>query len=198
MKKTRVSLIERKGTGLKQSHTSMQRKPTPTNPRIRRKNISVNMIGTRSNKEQKPKEKTLEEQSVPVKETNLETPDQSIDGIERKTTESTPMPNTVQQEKNTIEFSPIGNEEEATNTPETIKDDSQTKRTSFTERIAAMVGKKPRVEEAAAVTQKSKTFGTVSAITTQTGKGKKPGKKQQLAQTNELRKQEKPRWSWET
>ena len=37
MKKTRVSLTERKGTGLKQSHTSMQRKPAPTNPRIMRK-----------------------------------------------------------------------------------------------------------------------------------------------------------------
>ena len=54
------------------------------------------------------------------------------------------MPNTEEQEKNTIEFSPIGNGDEATNTPETIKDDSQTKRTSFTERIAAMVGMKPR------------------------------------------------------
>ena len=93
MKKTRVSLTERKGTGLKPSHASMQRKPTPTNPRIRRKNISVNMVGTKSNKEQKAKEKMLKEQSVPEKETNLETPDQSIDEIERKTTESTGRPN---------------------------------------------------------------------------------------------------------
>ena len=34
-----------------------------------------------------------------------------------------------------------------TNTPATIKDDSQTKRTSFTERIAAMVGMMPREKE---------------------------------------------------
>ena len=108
MKKTRVSLIERKGTGPKQSHTSMQKKPTPTNPRIMRKKFSVIMVSTRSVKEQKAKKKTLEEQSVPAKEIDQETSDQSINGIERKTTESTPMPNTVEQEKNIIEFSPIG------------------------------------------------------------------------------------------
>ena len=57
------------------------------------------------------------------------------------------MPNTEEQEKNTIKFSAIGNGDEATNTPETIKDDSQTKRTSFTERIAAMLGMKPKEKE---------------------------------------------------
>ena len=105
-----------------------------------RKNISVNIVGTRSNKKQKAKENTMEEQSVPAKEADFETPDQSVDGIERRTMESTPMPKIVEQEKNTIEFSPTGNGEEVTNTPEMIKCDSQTKRTSFTERIAAMVG----------------------------------------------------------
>ena len=51
------------------------------------------------------------------------------------------MPSTVEQVKKTIEFSPIGNQEEVTITPETIKDDSQTKKTSFTDfRNAAMVG----------------------------------------------------------
>ena len=81
------------------------------------------------------------------------------------------MPNTVEQDKNTIEFSAIGNQEDATNTPETIKDDSQTKKTSFTDRIDAMVGMKPRVEEATTASEKSKTFGTVSTITTETRKG---------------------------
>ena len=109
----------------------------------------------------------MEEQSIPVKETDLETTDQSIEGIGRRETESTPMPNTEEQEKNTIEFSPIGNGDEATYTPETKKDDSQRMRTSFTERIAAMVGMKPREkEETTTVTEKSKTFGTVSTITT--------------------------------
>ena len=55
------------------------------------------------------------------------------------------MPNVEEQEKKTIEFSPIGNVDETTNnTSETIKDDSQTKRTSFTERFAAMVEMKPK------------------------------------------------------
>ncbi|XP_063725751.1 uncharacterized protein LOC134853671 [Symsagittifera roscoffensis] len=111
----------------------------------------------------------MEEQSIQAKETELETPDQSIDGMEGRTTESTPMPNTEEQEKKTIEFSPKGNGEEATNTPETLKDDSQTKRTSFKERIAAMVGMKPRAkEEITALTEKSKTFGKISTITLET------------------------------
>ena len=61
MKKTRSSLTERKGIGLKQNQTSSQRKLTPTNPRVMKKNISVNMVNTKSNKEQKAKEKVTEE-----------------------------------------------------------------------------------------------------------------------------------------
>ena len=79
------------------------------------------------------------------------------------------MPNVEEQERKTIEFSPIGNVDETTNsTSETIKDDSQTKRTSFTERFAAMVGMKQKEEEnVIAANEKSKTFGTVSAIQTE-------------------------------
>ena len=54
------------------------------------------------------------------------------------------------------------------NTPETVKDESQVKRTSFTERIAKKVGMKSRdavAEEPKA--EKGKTFGTVSTITTE-------------------------------
>ena len=134
-----------------------------------KKNISVNMVNTRSVKENKAKEKAVEKPTVPARETDLETPDQSIDGVERKTTESTPMPNAKEQEKKTIEFPPIENVEEETtsNTPETITDDCQAKRTSFTKRIAAMVGMKPKEqEEVIPKTEKGKIFGTVSAITT--------------------------------
>ena len=102
-------------------------------------NISVNMVNTRGNKEQKAKVKVTEEPTVSARETDLETPDQSKDGAERKTTESTPMPNVEEQEKKTIEFSPDNVDETTNNTPETINHDSQRKRTSFTERIAAMV-----------------------------------------------------------
>ena len=110
----------------------------------------------------------MEEPTVPAREIDLETPDQSIDGVEKKTTESTPMRN-AEQEKKTIEFSSIDNVEETTsNTPETIKYDSQTKRTSFADRIAAMVGMEPKTkEEVLPTTENGKTIGTISAITTE-------------------------------
>ena len=79
------------------------------------------------------------------------------------------MPNVDEQENKTIVFSPIDIVDDTTsNTPETIKDDSQAKRTSFTEGIAMMVGMKPiEKEEIAPTTEKGKTFGTVSAIATE-------------------------------
>ena len=55
MRRKRVSITERRGTGLKQNQTPAQKKPTTKNPRVMRKNISVNMVSTRSNKEQKAK-----------------------------------------------------------------------------------------------------------------------------------------------
>ena len=127
------------------------------------------MVNTRSAKEHKTKESAVEGPTVLAIEKYLETPDQSVDKVERKTTESTPMPNAEEQEKKTTEFSPIDTVEDTTsNTLEAIKNDSKTKRTSFTERIAAMVGMKPREkEEVVPTTEKSKTFGTVSAITTE-------------------------------
>ena len=76
------------------------------------------------------------------------------------------MPNAEEHEKKTIEFSPVGNADETTNnTPEAIKDVSQTKRTSFTERIAAKVERKPKEEEVMPTNEKGKTFGKVYAIT---------------------------------
>ena len=93
----------------------------------------------------------------------------NIDEVERKTTESTSMPKAEDQERKTIELSPNDNVEEPTsNKPETIKDHSQTKRTSFIEKIPAMVGMKPKEkEEVIPTTEKGKTCGTVFAITTE-------------------------------
>ena len=55
------------------------------------------------------------------------------------------MQNLEEQGAKLIEFTPIDNGDEImNNTPETIQDDSQTKRISFTEKFAAMVGMKPR------------------------------------------------------
>ena len=140
-----------------------------SDPKVMKKNFSVNMVNTRSAKEHKTKESAVERPTALTIEIDLETPDQSVDEVQRKTTESTTMPNVAEQEKKTIQFSPIDTVDDTTsNMPETIKDDSQAKRTSLTERIAAMVGMKPREkEDAVLTTEKSKTFGTVSAITTE-------------------------------
>ena len=84
------------------------------------------------------------------------------------------MSNVEEQGAKTIEFSPIGNGNEITgNTPETIKNDSQTKRTSFTQKFASMVRIKPKdKKDAITATDKGKNFGMVSAITTETGQCK--------------------------
>ena len=87
------------------------------------------------------------------------------------------MPNVKEQGTKMIEFSPRPKGNELTgNTPETIKDNSQTKRPSFTERFAAMVEMKPRdKEDATTAADKGKTFGTISAITTETSQWKEQG-----------------------
>ena len=92
-----------------------------------------------------------------------------MDEVGKKTTESTPMPNAEEPNLKPMAFSPIDNVEDTTsNTPETVKDESQ-KRTSFTERLAMMVGMRSKdaaVEETK--TEKGKTFGTVCTRTTDT------------------------------
>ena len=55
------------------------------------------------------------------------------------------MPNAEEQNQKSMKFSPIDTGEDTTgSTPETVKDESQAKRTSFTERIAMLVGMKSR------------------------------------------------------
>ena len=138
-------------------------------PKVTKKNFSVSMVNTRSTTENKAKEGTEGERVEPTIEIELETPDQSVDEVGKKTTESTPIANAEESNPKPMEFSPIDNVEDTTsNTPETVKDESQ-KRTSFTERLAMMVGMKSRdaaLEETKA--EKSKSFGTVSTRTTET------------------------------
>ena len=167
MRRTKVPIAEKRVLESKTNHNLSQRKATPSEQKVMRKNFSVSMVNTRSAKESKTKVSAVEGRTVPAIEIDLETPDQSVDEVERKTTESTPMPNAEEQEKETIEVSPIDTVEDTTsNTPETIKDDSQTKRTSFTERVAMMVGMKPRdKKEVEPTSEKGKTFETVSTIT---------------------------------
>ena len=84
------------------------------------------------------------------------------------------MPNVEKQKKKTIEFSPIGNVDETTNNPpETIKDVSQTKRTSFTDKFGSNGrNETKRKRGGKSGDRKSKIFGTVTAITTETRQDK--------------------------
>ena len=168
MRRSRVPIADKRVQESKKNHNSSKR-TTLLDPKVMRKYFSVNMVNPRSAKKHKTKESAVERSTAPAIEIDLETTDQSVDEVQRKTTESTPMPNVEEQEKKTIELSPIYTVDDTTNnSPETIKEDSQSKRTSFTERIVAMVGMKPREkEEVVQTTEKSKTFGRVSAITTE-------------------------------
>ena len=168
MRRSRVPIAERRVLESKTNHNSSQRKAMPSVQKVMRKNFSVSMVNARSAKENKTKVSTEDGRTVPATEIDLETPDQTVDELERETTESTPMPKVEEQEKKKMEFSPIDILDITTsNTPETIKDDSHAKRTSFAERHAMMVGMKPREkDEIAPTTENGKTFGTVSAVAT--------------------------------
>ena len=144
MRRSRVPTAEKK---VRESKTT---KIDASDQKVTRKNFSVSMVNTRSAKENKKRGSAEEGRTEPVIEIDVETPDQNFDEVEKKTTESTPMPNAEQQKQKSMEFSPIDTVEDTTgNTPETIKDESQAKRTSFTEKIGMMVRMKSRdiVEE---------------------------------------------------
>ena len=169
MRRSRVPIAEKRATESKTKYNSSQQKVTTVGPRVTRKNFSVSMVNTRSSKDNKTKEGAERKQTEPAIEIDLEIPDQSVDEVEKKTTESTPMPNAEEQNQKSIEFSPIDTVEDTTDkTPVTVKDESQVKITSFTVRIAMMVGMKSRdiVTEEPKV-EKGKTFGSVSTITTE-------------------------------
>ena len=84
------------------------------------------------------------------------------------------MPNVEDQNPNTMEFSPIDALENTTgNTPETVKDDSQVKKTSFTKKLAMMVGMKSRDNTAEEPkTERARIFGTVLTKTTDADQSK--------------------------
>ena len=107
MRQSRVPIAEKRVLESKTNHNSSQLKAMPSDQKVMRKNFSVSMVNTRSAKESKTKVSAKEGRTVPAIEIDLETPDQSVDGLERDTTESKPMPNVEEREKKTIEFSPI-------------------------------------------------------------------------------------------
>ena len=167
MRRSRVPVAEKRSTEAK--YNSSLRKATSMGPKITKKSFSVNMVSTRSTTENRAKEGTEGERVEPTIEIDLETPDQSVDETGKIATESTPMPNAEEPNPKPIEFSPIDNVEDAIgNTEETVKEDSQVKKTSFTERLAMMVGIKTKenmTEEPKA--ERARTFGTVSTKTTE-------------------------------
>ena len=177
MRRSRVPVAEKRATESKTKYKSSLRKMTSVGPRITKKNFSVSMVNTRSTRDNKTKEGAEGKQAEPADEIDLETPDQSVDEVEKKTTESTPMPNAEETNQKSMEFSPISTVEDTTGkTPETVRDESQVKRTSFTERLAMMVGMKSRdivTEERKA--EKGKTFGTVSTKMTVTNQDEDQG-----------------------
>ena len=91
----------------KTNHNSSQRKAILSVQKVTRKNFSLSMVNTTSARENKTKVSAEEGRTVPATEIDLETPDQSVDEVERETAESTPMPNMEEHEKKTMEFSPI-------------------------------------------------------------------------------------------
>ena len=75
------------------------------------------MVNTR-----RSKEGAEGKQTKPAIEIDLETQDQSIDEVEKKTTESTTMPNAEEKNQKSMEFSPNDTVEDTTgNTPETVR-----------------------------------------------------------------------------
>ena len=116
-------MAEKRSTESKTKYNSSLRKTTSMGPKITNKNFSVSMVNTRSNTENKTKEGMEGRRAETAIEIELETPDQSVHEVEKKTTESTPMPNAEEPNPKSMEFSPIGNVEDTTgNTPETVKD----------------------------------------------------------------------------
>ena len=75
-----------------------------SDPKLMKKLFSVDMVNTRSVKENKTKESAVEGPTAPTIKIDLETPDQSVDEVQKKTTESTPMPNVEEQEKRRLNF----------------------------------------------------------------------------------------------
>ena len=103
MRRSRVPIAEKRATKSKTKHNTSQRKVTTVGPRITRKNFSLSMVNSRISKENKTKEGTEGKQTEPAIEIDLETPDQSVDEVEKKTTESTPMPNAEEQNQKSID-----------------------------------------------------------------------------------------------
>ena len=107
MRRNRVPIAEKRVLESKTKHNSSQTKLMPSDEKVTRKNFSVSMVNTRSAKEDKTRGSAEERRTEPAIEIDLETPDQSVDEVEKKSTDSTSMPNAEKQKQKSMEFSPI-------------------------------------------------------------------------------------------
>ena len=85
-------MLEKRSSGSNTKYNSPLRGTTSMGPSKTKDKFSVSMVSTRSNTENKTREGAKDKQVEPTIEIDLETPDQSVDEVEKKTTESTPMP----------------------------------------------------------------------------------------------------------
>ena len=85
MRRSRLPVAEKRSTESKTKYNSSLRKMTSVGPRVTKKNFSVSMVNTRSNRENKTKEGEEGKQAEPANEIDLETTDQSVDEVEKKT-----------------------------------------------------------------------------------------------------------------
>ena len=83
MRQSRVPIADKRVQESKKNHYSSQRRTTLSDPKVVKKNFSVNMVITRSAKEHRTKESVVEGPTAPTIEIDLETPDQSVDEVQR-------------------------------------------------------------------------------------------------------------------
>ena len=98
MRRIRVPIADKRVQESKKNHNSSQQRTALSDPKVMKKNFSVNMVNTRSAKEHTKKESAVEGPTAPAIENDLETPDQSVDEVQRRTTELTPMPYVEEQD----------------------------------------------------------------------------------------------------
>ena len=84
MRRSRVPVAEKRSTEAKTKYNSSLCKTTSMGPKKTKDNFSVSMVSTRSSTEKKAREGAKDKQVEPTIEIDLETPDQSVDEVERR------------------------------------------------------------------------------------------------------------------
>ena len=93
-------MLEKRSSGSNTKYNSSLRGTTSRGPGKTKNNFSVSMVSTRSGTESKTREDAREKQVEPTIEIDLETPDQSVDELEKKTTSQLQCPMQKNQTRN--------------------------------------------------------------------------------------------------